>query len=105
MPTVSRQPIRDDKYRRLLRQRGIRPVIAERGQAHGSGLGIFRYAVERTIAWLHGFRHLRIRRVRRDDIHEALFGLTTCLITPPPGPRPLPDLSTGNGRQITRDGG
>lgn len=26
-----------DKYRRLLWKRGIRPVIAERGQAHGSG--------------------------------------------------------------------
>jgi transposase len=50
-----------DKYRRLLWQRGIRPVIAERGQPHGTGLGIFRYVVERTIAWFHGFRRLRIR--------------------------------------------
>nr|WP_236067543.1 IS5 family transposase [Streptomyces brasiliscabiei] len=70
-----------DKYRRLLRQRGIRPVIAERGQPHGSGLGIFRYVVERTIAWLHGFRRLRIRWERRDDIHEAFLGLAICLIT------------------------
>ncbi|SOD65125.1 Transposase, partial [Streptomyces sp. 1222.2] len=60
-----------DKYRRLLWQRGIRPVIAKRGQPHGTGLGIFRYVVERTIAWLHGFRRLRIRWERRDDIHEA----------------------------------
>jgi hypothetical protein len=37
--------------------------------------------VERTIAWLHGFRRLRIRRERRDDIHEAFLGLATCLIT------------------------
>ncbi|MFJ6728378.1 IS5 family transposase [Streptomyces sp. NPDC091281] len=70
-----------DKYRRLLWQRGIRPVIAERGQPHGSGLGIFRYVIERTIAWLHGFRRLRIRWERRDDIHEAFLGLATCLIT------------------------
>jgi transposase len=70
-----------DKYRRLLRDRGIRPVIAERGVEHGSGLGIFRWVVERTIAWLHGFRRLRIRRERRDDIHEAFLGLATCLIT------------------------
>ncbi|WP_404820181.1 MULTISPECIES: IS5 family transposase [Streptomyces] len=70
-----------DKYRRLLRARGVRPVIAERGQSHGSGLGIFRYVVERTIAWLHGFRRLRIRWERRDDIHEAFLGLATCLIT------------------------
>ncbi|WP_446677940.1 IS5 family transposase [Streptomyces noursei] len=70
-----------DKYRRLLRQRGIRPVIARRGQPRGSGLGIFRYVVERTISWLHGFRRLRIRWERRDDIHEAFLGLATCLIT------------------------
>ncbi|CAL9639864.1 hypothetical protein SUDANB174_06266 [Streptomyces sp. enrichment culture] len=38
-----------DKYRRLLWQRGIRPVIARRGEPHGTGLGIFRYVVERTM--------------------------------------------------------
>ncbi|MGA5737379.1 IS5 family transposase [Streptomyces pseudogriseolus] len=70
-----------DKYRRLLWKRGIRPVIAERGQPHGSGLGIFRWVVERTISWLHGFRRLRIRWERRDDIHGAFLGLATCLIT------------------------
>ncbi|WP_258053390.1 IS5 family transposase [Streptomyces sp. Ru72] len=70
-----------DKYRRLLWQRGIRPVIAERGQPHGSGLGVFRWVVERTISWFHGFRRLRIRWERRDDIHEAFLGLATCLIT------------------------
>jgi hypothetical protein len=43
--------------RRLLRQRGIRRVIAERGQEHGSGLGIFRHAAERTI---EQYQQLRI---------------------------------------------
>ncbi|WP_282797578.1 IS5 family transposase [Streptomyces sp. CC224B] len=70
-----------DKHRRLLWRRGIRPAIAERGQPHGTGLGISRWAVERTISWLHGFRRLRIRWERRDDIHEAFLGLATCLIT------------------------
>ncbi len=50
-----------DKYRRLLRQRGIRPAIAERGPPHGTGLDTFRQVVERTISWLDGFRRLRIR--------------------------------------------
>ncbi|MFD4688188.1 IS5 family transposase [Streptomyces sp. NPDC058219] len=68
------------KYRRLLWARGIRPVIAERGVEHGSGLGIYRYVVERTIAWLQGFRRLRIRWERRADIHEAFLGLAACLI-------------------------
>jgi transposase len=70
-----------DKYRRLLRQRGIQPAIAERGQPHGTGLGTFRWVVERTISWLHGFRRLRIRWERHDDIHEAFLGLAVCLIT------------------------
>ncbi len=39
-----------DKYGRLLRQRGIRPAIAERGQPHGTDLGTFRWVVERTIS-------------------------------------------------------
>jgi hypothetical protein len=65
----------------LLWARGIRPVIAERGQPDGTGLGIFRYVVERTIAWLHGFRRMRIRWERRDDLHEAFLDLATCLIT------------------------
>jgi hypothetical protein len=39
------------------------------------------YAIERTIAWLHGFRRLGIRCERRDDVHEAFLGLAVCLIT------------------------
>ncbi|MGW7438214.1 IS5 family transposase [Streptomyces sp. NPDC054849] len=70
-----------DKYRRLVWALGIKPVIARRGVPHGSGLGVHRWVVERTIAWLHGFRRLRIRWERRDDIHEAFLGLATCLIT------------------------
>ncbi|WP_443070387.1 IS5 family transposase [Streptomyces sp. QHH-9511] len=70
-----------DKYRRLVWAQGIKPVIARRGVPHGSGLGVFRWVVERTIAWLHGFRRLRVRWERRDDIHEAFLGLATCLIT------------------------
>ncbi|WTQ32141.1 IS5 family transposase [Streptomyces virginiae] len=70
-----------DKYRRMVWATGVKPVIARRGVPHGSGLGIHRWVVERTIAWLHGFRRLRIRWERRDDIHEALLGLATCLIT------------------------
>ena len=59
----------------------VQPAIAERGQPHGTGLGTFRWVVERTISWLHGFRRLRIRWERRDDIHEAFLGLAVCLIT------------------------
>jgi transposase len=40
------------KHRRLLRERGITPVIARRQTEHGSGLGSVRWVVERTFAWL-----------------------------------------------------
>ncbi|WP_165966096.1 IS5 family transposase [Actinomadura sp. 7K534] len=69
-----------DKYRRLVRARGIKPVIAHRGAPHGSGLGVHRYVVERTIGLLHWFRRLRIRWEIRDDIHEAFMTLAAAII-------------------------
>jgi transposase len=70
-----------DKYRKKVRAKGIRPRIARRGHPHGSGLGKHRWVIERTIAWYHGMKRLRIRWERRDDIHEAFLGLATCIIT------------------------
>jgi transposase len=69
-----------DKYRRLVRARGIKPAIARRSTEHGSGLGRERWVVERTLAWLHQRRRLLIRYDRRADIHEAFLGLACCLI-------------------------
>jgi transposase len=69
-----------DKYRRLLRQRGIKPVIARRQTEHGSGLGRYRWVVERTFAWLHNFKRLLVRYERRADMHRALLGLACCLV-------------------------
>jgi transposase len=67
--------VRDD-----VRSRGIVPKIAKRLTAHGSGLGRFRWVVERTFAWLHQFRRLRVRFERRADIHEAFLWLACGLI-------------------------
>src|SRR3990170_965112 len=53
-----------DKHRRLLWERGIKPVIARRGTEHGSGLGRYRWVVERTFAWLHNFKRLLVRYER-----------------------------------------
>ncbi len=50
-----------DKYRRELWARAVKPLIARRGTEHGSGLGRWRWVVERTFAWLHNLRRLRIR--------------------------------------------
>lgn len=69
-----------DKYRRLLWKRGIKPLIARRGVAHGSGLGRTRWVVERTFAWLHQFKRLRIRYERRADLHQSLLELACSII-------------------------
>ena len=69
-----------DRYRRLVWDLGVKPVIARRGTEHGSGLGTQRWVVERAFAHLHWFRRLRIRWKIRDDIHEAFLILGCALI-------------------------
>jgi len=60
--------------------RRIKPEIARRTTKHGSGLGRYRWVVERTFAWLHQFTRLLVRYDRRHEIHEAFFALGCCLI-------------------------
>ena len=68
-----------DKYRRELWKRGVKPVIARRSTEHGSGLGKERWVVERTFAWLHNLRRLRIRYERSAELHMA-FMLLGCAV-------------------------
>ena len=67
-------------HRRQLWLRGIKPIIARRRTEHGSGLGRYRWVVERTFAWLHRMKRLHVRYDRRDDIHEAFLAIGCCLI-------------------------
>jgi hypothetical protein len=69
-----------DTYRRRVRAKGIQPVIGRRGTPHGSGLGVYRWVVEQTVALLHWFRRLRIRWEIRDDIHEAFMTLACAIV-------------------------
>lgn len=62
-----------EPHRQALRRKQIEPVLAKRRTGHGSGLGIFRWVIERTLAWLHQNRRLRVRYERRADIHEAFL--------------------------------
>jgi transposase len=66
--------------RRGLRARHILPWLAKRNTEHGSGLGRWRWVVERTFAWLNQFRRLRIRYEKRADIHEAFLALACALL-------------------------
>lgn len=56
------------------------PLLAKIGTPHASGLGKTRWVVERTLAWLHHFRRLRICWERSDDIHLALLVIGAVLI-------------------------
>ena len=69
-----------ERHRQALRNRGIQPVIAKRRTEHGSGLGMYRWVVERTHSWLHNFRRLPTRFERRADIHEAFLKLGCSLV-------------------------
>jgi transposase len=69
-----------EDHRRILRWLGITPVLARRNTGHGSGLGVHRWVVERTLSWLHQYRRLRIRYERRPDIHQAFLDLGCILI-------------------------
>jgi transposase len=69
-----------DKHRMRLSCKGIATAIARKRTPHGSGLGIFRYVVEQTIALMHQFRRLRVRYDKRDDIHEAFMSLGLSVI-------------------------
>jgi transposase len=69
-----------EPVRQLLRWLGINPVLAARGTEHGSGLGVFRWFVERTIAGLHSFGRLRRRWDRLTEMQEAFLELACDLI-------------------------
>ena len=67
-------------HRNRLRDMRIQPVIAKRNTEHGSGLGVYRWVVERSLSWLHQFRRLRIRYERLPEIHEAFLTIGCALI-------------------------
>ena len=69
-----------EPVRVLLRWLGVTPVLAERNTEHGSGLGVFRWFVERTISWLHSFGRLRRRLDRLTEVQEAFLRLACALI-------------------------
>jgi len=68
------------RCRRELRRRGITPRIARRGVESSQRLGRHRYVVERSLAWLVGYRRLQVRYERRADLLLGLTQLACALI-------------------------
>jgi transposase len=69
-----------EPLRQLLRWLGIKPVLAARNTENGSGLGVYRWFVERTLSWLHSFGRLRRRLDRLTEIQDAFLQLACDLI-------------------------
>ncbi|MDP9365456.1 MAG: IS5 family transposase [Chloroflexota bacterium] len=68
------------ELRRALRARGITPRIARRGIDSSERLGRHRWVVERSLAWVLGFRRLGLRYERRADLLQGLLHLACALI-------------------------
>ncbi|MBF6189528.1 MULTISPECIES: IS5 family transposase [Nocardia] len=68
-----------DVHRRWLRARGIVPRIARRGIEDPTRLGKHRWKIERTIAWLTGYRRLTIRYERHGRLFAAFLQLAAAL--------------------------
>jgi len=69
-----------EPHRQGLEAMGIQPILPEKGIDDLSGLAERRWPVERTLAWIHQNRRLRIRYERRPDIPQAFLTLA-CIKT------------------------
>jgi transposase len=65
--------------RRWLRERRITPRIARQGIESKERLGRYRWKVERTIAWLSGYRRLTVRYERDGNLFAAFLALAAAL--------------------------
>jgi transposase len=68
------------RLRQELQSRGIDPEIPRRG-SEDDPLGLFRWPVERTLAWYHQFRRLKLCYEKGEEMHQAFLDLATCFIT------------------------
>src|SRR3982750_126444 len=62
-----------ERHRQLCRACKVRPFIHKRGRPHGSGLGRYRWPVERTLSWLLENKRLGLRYDRCGFIIQSLL--------------------------------
>lgn len=62
------------------RSRGITPLLARIGTEHGSGLGRFRWVVERSLAWFGHCRRLKLCYEKNGAHFQAFHELAAALI-------------------------
>jgi transposase len=69
-----------DSYRCELWRRGVKPAIARRGTEHGSGLGRWRWVVERTLGWLSKCRAILVRYEKKATNYLGLIKVACILL-------------------------
>ena len=62
------------------RARKVEPLLGTPGRPHGSGLGRFRYVVERTLAWFGRCRRLKLCYEKNGSYFQAFHDLAAALI-------------------------
>nr|WP_246127578.1 IS5 family transposase [Amycolatopsis rhizosphaerae] len=67
------------ELRAWLRRRGVTPRIARRGIESSERLGRHRWKIERTIAWIFGYRRLTVRYERSANLFAAFLTLAATL--------------------------
>lgn len=68
-----------ERVQSWLRKRGVVPRIARPGIESGERLGRHRWKIERSIAWLFGYRRLTVRYERKGSHFFAFLGLAAAL--------------------------
>ena len=66
--------------REAVKSRQMIPMLPRRGSDEDRGIGKVRWVVERSFAWLHSFRRLRVRYERLAMMHEAMLKLGCILV-------------------------
>jgi|SRR5882757_9628727 len=69
-----------EPHRDELRERDTDPKLAKRRTEHGSGLGVYRWVVERFFSWEHGMRKLPFVTEKTEEMQFALVNLGAALI-------------------------
>lgn len=62
-----------------LRERGVVPRIIRAGVGAGERLGRHRWKIERTLAWLFGYRRLTVRYERHGHLFNAFLVLAAAI--------------------------
>ena len=62
------------------RARKVKPLLGTPGRPHSSGLGRFRYVVERTLAWFGHCRRLKLCYEKNGPYFQAFHDLAAALI-------------------------